>query len=105
MTAGSWAFGAGEAEVFLSVDEAPRTIFPEADAIERKDVPADEDLRERIQALIGRDKPSIQEPFYISFIARKADQVIGYAVICEEIGKHHAKTSCACFTISWQGDR
>ena len=82
------ASAAGEAEVYLSLEEAPRAIFPEADSIDRKDVPVDERFRARMRELIGRDEPSIWEPFYISFVASKAEQVIGHAVICEEIGKH-----------------
>jgi Na+-translocating ferredoxin:NAD+ oxidoreductase RnfG subunit len=79
---------ASEAEIYLSIESAPRTIFPDADSVERKDIQVDDNFRDRMQALIGRDEPSIWEPFYISFIARKSGQVIGYAVICEEIGKH-----------------
>ncbi len=82
------ALAAGEAEVYLSVESAPQTLFPDADSVERKDVQIDDRFRERMQALIGRDEPSIWEPFYISFIARNSGQVIGYAVLCEEIGKH-----------------
>lgn len=83
---------AEEVEVYLSVEEAPRVLFPEADSIERRDVPATEGLRKKMQHLIGRAKPSIWEPYYISFIAKRKGEVVGYAVICEEIGKHRPIT-------------
>lgn len=83
---------AGGAKVYLSLDEAPGAIFPDADSIERRDVEITDELRAGMQRLIGSAKPSIWEPFYISYIARKQDRVIGYAVICEEIGKHRPIT-------------
>ena len=83
---------AGETEVYLSLEEAPRVVFPEADSIERKDVPATDELRERMQGLIGREKPSIWEPFYITYTAHRGGDLLGYAVICEEIGKHRPIT-------------
>jgi len=82
----------GETEVYLSLEEAPRVVFPEADSIERKDVPATDELRERMQELIGREKPSLWEPFYITYTAHRKGELLGYAVICEEIGKHRQIT-------------
>ena len=79
-------------DVYLSVEEAPRALFPEADSIERRDIPVTESLRAQMRARIGAAKPSIWEPYYISFIAKKNGHVIGYAVICEEIGKHRPIT-------------
>ncbi len=83
---------AEKVDVYLSLQEAPKVMFPSADRIERKDVPSDESLRRRMKERIGRMKPSIWEPFYISFTAYKEDEVIGYAVVCEEIGKHRPIT-------------
>ncbi len=79
-------------DVYLDLEEAPKVMFPEADRIERKDVPSDEALRARIKQRIGRLKPSIWEPFYVSFTAYKQDRIIGHAVVCEEIGKHRPIT-------------
>ncbi len=79
-------------DVFLALEEAPKVLFPDADSFERKDMQVDDSLRLRMKKLIGRLQPSIWEPFYISFIARKQDTVIGYAVVCEEIGKHRPIT-------------
>lgn len=79
-------------EVFLTVEEAPQAVFPEATQIERRDVTSDREFRGRVQELIGRARPTIWEPFYITFIARKGKELLGYAVICEEIGKHRPIT-------------
>ena len=83
---------ADRVDVYLSLEEAPKVMFPDADRVERKDVASDESLRARMKQRIGRMKPSIWEPFYVSFTAYKQEQVIGYAVVCEEIGKHRPIT-------------
>ena len=84
---------AEKADVYLTLEEAPKAVFPEADSFERRDVEVNDAMRRRMKKLIGRLKPTIWEPFYISFIAAKQEEeVIGYAVICEEIGKHRPIT-------------
>ncbi len=83
---------AAKVDVYLTLEEAPQAVFPEADSFERKDVEVNDATRRRMKKLIGRLKPTIWEPFYISFIATKQEEVIGYAVICEEIGKHRPIT-------------
>ena len=88
-------------DVYLSLEEAPKVMFPEADRIERKDVPSGDALRARMKERIGRLKPTIWEPFYVSFTAYRQEQVIGYAVVCEEIGKHRPIT----FIVSTTPDR
>jgi Na+-translocating ferredoxin:NAD+ oxidoreductase RnfG subunit len=82
----------GQTEVLLSLKDAPRVVFPTADSVVRKDVKSTRELRSAMQAIIGKDEPSIWEPFYISYVARKNDKVEGYAVICEEVGKHRPIT-------------
>lgn len=82
----------GEVDVYLDLEEAPRAVFPEADSFERKDVPVDDAMRRRMKKRIGRLKPSIWEPFYITYTARKNGKIAGYAVIAEEIGKHRPIT-------------
>ncbi len=83
---------AEKVDVYLTLEEAPKAVFPEADSFERNDVEVNDAMRRRMKKLIGRLKPTIWEPFYISFIAAKQEEVIGYAVICEEIGKHRPIT-------------
>ncbi len=90
--------GGFQTEVYLNVEEAPKTVFPEADRWERKDIPVTAAMRQRLKQLVGRAKPTIWEALYITFIASKDGQVIGYAVICEEIGKHRPITFIAGVT-------
>lgn len=84
--------------VYLSLEEAPKAVFPEADSFERKDIQVSTSFRRQLEALIGRAKPSLWEPFYITYIARKQGSIIGYAVVCEEIGKHRPITFIVAVT-------
>ena len=79
-------------DVYLTLEEAPLAVFPSADSFERRDVQSTDAFKEEIRALIGRAKPSIWEPFYITFVAKKNGEILGYAVVCEEIGKHRPIT-------------
>ncbi|OFV97829.1 MAG: hypothetical protein A3H28_10875 [Acidobacteria bacterium RIFCSPLOWO2_02_FULL_61_28] len=79
-------------QVYLTVEQAPKTIFPEADRFERKEIPVTPALTERLKKLAAPAQPTIWEPSYSSFIARKQEQIIGYAVICEEIGRRRPIT-------------
>lgn len=79
-------------QVFLSAEEASREIFPEADQFERKLVVVTPEIKQRLKELVGRTRPSIWETSYPTYIAKKGSQVIGYAVIVNEIGKHRAIT-------------
>lgn len=85
-------------QVYLTVEQAPRAVFPEADRFERKDIPVTAALSQRLKKLAAPAKPTIWEPFYITFVARKQEQLIGYAVICEEIGKHRPITFIVAVT-------
>lgn len=78
--------------VFLSEEEAPEAVFPEATAFERQVIKVTLELREKIQALMGKFKPSMWEDAYTTFIAKKGGELLGYAVIVEEIGKHRPIT-------------
>jgi H+/Na+-translocating ferredoxin:NAD+ oxidoreductase subunit G len=84
--------------VYLTVEQAPKTVFPEADRFERKDIPVTTELSRKLRQLAAPAKPTIWEPFYMTFIARKGDEIIGYAVICEEIGKHRPITFIVAVT-------
>ena len=78
--------------VYLTVEQAPKTVFPEADQFERKDIPVTPELNRKLRQMVSPAKPTIWEPFYMTFVARKGNEIIGYAVICEEIGKHRPIT-------------
>jgi hypothetical protein len=77
----------------LSMEQAPGAVFPDADRFERRDVPVTPELRGAIQARMGRVKPSMWENELVTFTAHKGDQIVGYAVVLEEIGKHRPITS------------
>lgn len=78
--------------VYLDLQEAPRAIFPEADDFEQHQIKVTPELGRRIKELVGRARPTIWEPFYYAFVAKRRGAIIGYAVVCEEIGKHRAIT-------------
>ena len=81
-----------QAGIFLSVEEAPRAVFPEGTSFERRVVTASAQLRAAIIAELGQTRPSLWEPEYVIFTARRGDSVLGQAVIVEEIGKHRPIT-------------
>lgn len=85
------ASGQEETTVYLTLEQAPRAVFPGAE-IERRDVPSTPELQKSIKGKIGRLVPSVWEPSYATFTARQNGQTIGYAVIVEEIGKHRPFT-------------
>ena len=78
--------------IFLKESEAPRAVFPDATSYERKLIRSTEEFKEKIRQRMGRTKPSVWEDSYVTFIAKKNDEVLGYAVIVEEIGKHRPIT-------------
>lgn len=82
----------GQEGVFLKEEEAPKAVFPEATAFERRVIPSTAELREKIRERMGKVKTSLWEGTYVSFIARKGAVILGYAVIVEEIGKHRPIT-------------
>jgi len=90
------AAGPGRAEEeqrFLTVEQAPGSVFPDADAFERRDVPLTPELRTAIEKRLGSTRPSLWEASYATFTARRGGTAIGYAVVVEEIGKHRPITS------------
>jgi Na+-translocating ferredoxin:NAD+ oxidoreductase RnfG subunit len=72
--------------VYLTIDQASKTLFPGAE-IERKDVHSMEEFREKLKAALGRVTPTVWEPDYPTFIARQNNQIVGYAIVVDEIGK------------------
>jgi thiamine biosynthesis lipoprotein len=74
------------AQTFLTLDQAPKAVFPDADSFEQRKITSTPELRAEALKLAGR-KPSIWEPFYYAYIARRGGEAIGYAIVCEEIGR------------------
>ena len=77
---------------FLKEEDTPKAVFPDANSFERKIIRSSAELRDKIQQRLGKTKTSIWEDTYVTFTVKKADAVIGYAVIVEEIGKHRPIT-------------
>ncbi len=87
--------------IFLKEAEAPKAVFPDATSSERRVIRPSEGLKEKIQQRLGKTKTSVWEDSYVTFIAKKGDAVLGYAVIVEEIGKHRPMT----FIVGVSADR
>jgi FMN-binding domain len=78
--------------VFLKEEEAPKAVFPEGTAFERREIRSTDELKAHIRDRMGKVKTSVWENSYVTFIARKGESILGYAVIVEEIGKHRPIT-------------
>ena len=72
--------------VYLTLDQAPKTVFPGAE-IERKDVKSTPEFQAKLKAALGRVTPTVWEDEYHTFTAKQNGKVIGYAVVVDEIGK------------------
>lgn len=77
---------AQETTVYLTLDQAPHAVFPNAE-IQRKDIPSTPEFRKQLQAKLGRLQPTVWEPTYVTFTAREHNAIVGYAVVVDEIGK------------------
>lgn len=80
------ARSAQEQTVYLTVDQAPKTLFPGAQVV-RKDIHGSPEFRDQIKAKLGRLQPSVWEPLYVTFTASQDGKIVGYAVVVDEIGK------------------
>jgi len=72
--------------VYLTLERAPKSLFPGAQ-IERRDVTPNHEFRERLKERLERLKPTVWEATYVTFVARQDGRVVGYAVVVDEIGK------------------
>lgn len=87
--------------VFLSEQEAPAAVFPDADRFERQDVDSTPALRERMAARLDGTNTSLWEERYAVFAASRASSTLGRAIVVEEIGKHRPIT----FVVGLKPDR
>jgi hypothetical protein len=71
---------------YLTIDQASKSLFSGAQ-IERKYVSSTPEFREKLKAALGRVTPTVWEPDYPTFIARQNNQIVGYAIVVDEIGK------------------
>ncbi len=91
-TAPVWAAQDDE-ERFLTLEQAPGAVFPEADSIERRDVAVSPSLRAAVERRMAGARPSLWEEVFVTFTARRNGVLLGHAVVLEEIGKHRPITS------------
>src|SRR5262249_22563267 len=71
---------------YMTLDPGPKWLFPDAQ-IARQDVPSTPEFRAKLKTALGRVTPTVWEPEYHTFTAKQNGQVVGYAVIVDEIGK------------------
>jgi len=83
---------AGDEEVYLTPDQAPRVLFPEATSVAKRVVPMTPELRAKMEARIVPTRPSLWEGAIPTYIASAEGRVVGYAVVVNEIGKHRPIT-------------
>jgi H+/Na+-translocating ferredoxin:NAD+ oxidoreductase subunit G len=77
---------------FLKEEEAPKAVFPDGTSFDRRVIRSTEELKEKIRQRMGKNKTSLWEDSYVTFVAKKGELTLGYAVIVEEIGKHRPIT-------------
>jgi Na+-translocating ferredoxin:NAD+ oxidoreductase RnfG subunit len=77
---------------FLSEQQAPGAVFPDADHFERQDVASTPELREKMTHRLDGTRPSMWEERYAVFAASRGGAAVGRAVVVEEIGKHRPIT-------------
>jgi len=82
----------GQEGIFLKEEEAPKAVFPEASLFERRVIPSNQELKKKMSERMGKTKTSLWEDSYVTFVAKKGELTLGYAVIVEEIGKHRPIT-------------
>ena len=82
----------GQEGILLNEEDAPKAVFPQATSFDRRVIRSSEELKDKIRQRMGKTKTSLWEDSYVTFVARKADTILGYAVIVEEIGKHRPIT-------------
>lgn len=79
-------------DVYLTAEEAPAAVFPDADRFERAELEATEGLRARVRDRLGAVRPTVWERRYPVATAYRGEEKLGRSVIVEEIGKHRAIT-------------
>jgi hypothetical protein len=78
--------------VFLTEEQAPHAVFPDATKVERHEITASDTLRARLKADLGGAPMSIWEPGYVFFDVWRDETHAGRAFLVEEIGKHRPIT-------------
>jgi Na+-translocating ferredoxin:NAD+ oxidoreductase RnfG subunit len=87
----SATFAGGE-DIYLTLEEAPAAVFPDADRFVAREVVSTPALRAGVAGKLDRMRPTVWEKVYPVFAAYRGEETIGDAVIVEEIGKHREIT-------------
>ena len=90
--AGSPAIATAQEGRFLTEREAPQAVFPDADRVERAEIPSTDTLRDQLRARLDGTAPSIWERSYVTFTVWRGETPLGRAFLVEEIGKHRPIT-------------
>lgn len=80
------------AEVYLTEEEAPAAVFPDAVRFERREIVATAELRRRVGERLAPVKATVREARYPVWTAYGETERLGEAIVVEEIGKHRAIT-------------
>ncbi|NKB68229.1 MAG: FMN-binding protein [Candidatus Latescibacteria bacterium] len=80
----------GTTQVYLTPDQARAKVFPKATFFKREMRPLGADLKALLVARLGR--PIAQDSLGVDLAYDAADNLLGYAVIAEEIGKYRPIT-------------
>lgn len=71
-------------EIYLTKEQAPHAIFPEAENIHEENISVGPDLRKKLEQ---KTKQEVEENSFTTFTARKNGKILGYAVIVHQVGK------------------
>jgi hypothetical protein len=82
----------GQEGVFLTEADAPKAVFPKADAVTREEVAVTADRKTRVTAALAGALPSLWEERWIVFRVSRGGEPLGRAFVVEEIGKHRPIT-------------
>lgn len=78
--------------MFLTDEQAPNAVFPDAERVVRREVDSTAALRERITAHLSGGQPSLWEERYTIFDVSRGGTALGRAMVVEEIGKYRPIT-------------
>lgn len=78
--------------MFLTDEQAPNAVFPDAERVVRREVDSTAALRERITAHLSSGQPSLWEERYTIFDVSRGGTALGRAMVVEEIGKYRPIT-------------
>lgn len=77
-------------DIFLTLDQALKAVFPDADQIKQEIIQLSVEARERIAKAIGH---LVHEQDFVVYQGFKQNELLGYAIVGEEIGKFRPITS------------